>query len=92
MIERIVNDCERLTILEMRMYLRAEISKFSVSDYRTMTEENKFILYKLNSFLYFCNEIKDKDLLLKAMREMCSKKFKDRNKVYDPISKTKGNS
>jgi len=81
MIEKIISDLEKLTILEMRMYLRAEISKFT--DSRKLTTENKFLLYKLNSFLYFCNEIKDKDKLLKAMREMDSIKFKDRNKIIN---------
>lgn len=79
MIGKIISDLEKLTILEMRMYLRTEISKFA--DSRQLTTENKFLLYKLNSFLYFCNEIKDRDKILSAMREMYSIKFKDRNKI-----------
>ena len=81
MIEKIYSDCERLTILEMRMYLRAEISRFCVQEYKNMPIESKIFLYKLNSFLYFCNEFSNKADVLKAMRQMITTQFKDRYHV-----------
>jgi len=72
MIEQIYSDCEKLTILEMRMYLRAEISKFCVNEYKDMSIENKIFLYKLNSFLYFCNEFKKPSALYTISIGMCS--------------------
>lgn len=83
MIEKVYNDCQKLTILEMRMYLRAEILKFCLQDYRDMSLENKVFLYNLNSFLYFCNEFESKEDILKAMVKHCNtKEFKDR---YDTV-------
>lgn len=78
-LKEVYNDLQGLTILEMRMYLRFEIAKFCTNDYRTMDIERKLYLYNLNSFLYFCNEIKDRDLILKKMKDICEdNKFKDR--------------
>jgi hypothetical protein len=77
MIETIYNNCKHLTILEMRMYLRGEILSFNATD-RNMTLDNKFYLYNLNSFLYFCNEFKDKETILSKMKSHCSKDFKNR--------------
>ena len=74
MIEKVYNDCQKLTILEMRMYLRAEISKFCLQDYKNMSLENKVFIYNLNSFLYFCNEFGSKDDILKAMEKHCNTK------------------
>ena len=74
MIEKVYNDCQNLTILEMRMYLRAEISKFCLQDYRDMSLENKVFLYNLNSFLYFCNEFESTEDILKAMVKHCNTK------------------
>jgi len=81
MIQQIYSDCEKLTILEMRMYLRAEISKFCINEYKDMPIESKIFLYKLNSFLYFCNEFENKAEVLKAMRQMITTQFKDRYNV-----------
>jgi hypothetical protein len=74
MIEKVYNDCQNLTILEMRMYLRAEISKFCLQDYKNMSLENKVFLYNLNSFLYFCNKFESTEDILKAMANHCNTK------------------
>jgi len=74
MIEKIYKDCQKLTILDMRMYLRAEISKFCLHDYKNMSIESKLFLYNLNSFLYFCNEFESKEDILKAMSKHCNTK------------------
>ena len=77
MIQKVFDNCKHLTILEMRMYLRGEILSFNATD-RNMSLDDKFYLYNLNSFLYFCNEFKDKETILSKMKSHCSKDFKNR--------------
>jgi hypothetical protein len=76
-IQKVFDNCKSLTILEMRMYLRGEILSLNATD-RNMSLDNKFYLYNLNSFLYFCNEFKDKETILSKMKSHCSKDFKNR--------------
>ena len=81
MIETIYKDMQGLTILEMRMYLRTEISKSLPEQYKELSVEDKFYMYKLFSFLYFCNEFKDKETILTKMKSHCSKDFKNRYEI-----------
>lgn len=86
MIQVIFDDCKRLTVLEMQTYLRLEISKHLVGEYKDMTTEMKLYIYKLYSFLYFCNELKDKEKVLSCMQQMINgKEFKDRNQVLNKV-------
>jgi hypothetical protein len=86
MIETIYKDMQGLTILEMQTYLRLEISKHLVGEYKDMTTEMKLYIYKLYSFLYFCNELKDKEKVLSCMQQMINgKEFKDRNQVLNKV-------
>lgn len=88
MLKEVYKDLQGLSVLEMRMYLRAEIAKYLVGEYKDMTTETKLHLYKLNSFLVFCNELDKKEEILKAMLKMCEAKvFKDRNDIINEIKK-----
>ena len=86
MIETIYKDMQGLTVIEMRMYLRTEISKSLPEQYKELSVEDKFYMYKLFSFLYFCNELDSKVKILECMKQMCdTKEFKDRNQILNKV-------
>lgn len=84
--KELVESFKKLTVSEIREYLKSEISAFLVGEYREMSTENKHYLYKLYSFLYFCNELKDKEKILGCMQRMCDEKeFIDRYQILNKV-------